>query len=119
MCDCWEHVYFVVSVVVAYVLFGAAVIIEFCPAQQQPHVPTADDDGDHRMLPEWMKGHVTANNMVRLCHALASVNTARAKLNDDGSTKKNIGNHYADHEIDVFPAITHQTQSYFDFVQIY
>ena len=30
-CDCWEHVYFVVSVVVAYVLFGAAVIIDFCP----------------------------------------------------------------------------------------
>ena len=30
-CDCWEHIYFVVCVVVAYVLFGAAVVVDFCP----------------------------------------------------------------------------------------
>ena len=29
-CDCWEHVYFVFCVVVAYVLFGAAVRVDFC-----------------------------------------------------------------------------------------
>ena len=73
---------------------------------------TLVDDGDHRMLPEWMKGHVTAGIMAKLCHGLGTVNTAKPKIHADGSTKKNIGNHYAEHEVDVFPTVTLRTRGY-------
>ena len=76
------------------------------PALQQTPLSKDGAEGDHRMLPEWMHGHLRVAHLVKLCNTLNGVQLTRPKTNADGSTTKNIGNHYSPYEVDLYPAAT-------------